>query len=154
MPPAMSFADTYGQEVIESRRIRSERARFWAKLVGFALMLLVAVTLRSEPELRSALVSAGVERLMALRGEAQPDAGLAIPSQVSAPTSDGDANRVMELLERMQPGTIGRNAAPPPPQGAGTVPNNQSAGIRVNRHSATGGPDGPRFIRVAPAQGD
>lgn len=56
----MSFRDVYSNEVLESRRARSQRARFWGKVVSIVLMLTVAVTLRTEPQLRSALVSAAM----------------------------------------------------------------------------------------------
>lgn len=68
----MSFADTYGHEVLESRRTRSQRAGFWAKLVSLMLMVLVAVTLRSEPELRRALIEASITAGMQITGRAAP----------------------------------------------------------------------------------
>lgn len=75
----MSFAETYAEERLESRRIRAERARFWAKCVSLILMLTVALALRSEPQLRQALMSAGVDGIAALAGQkpgrATPDLG-------------------------------------------------------------------------------
>ncbi len=64
----MDFKDIYADEVLEARRDRSKRARFWAKIVSLVLVLTVASTLRSEPQLRLALMSAGVDGISALRG--------------------------------------------------------------------------------------
>lgn len=67
----MSFSDVYANEVLESRRTRSDRARFWAKIVSFLLMITVAVTLRSDPQLRVALISAAMNGVSNVMGTAQ-----------------------------------------------------------------------------------
>lgn len=60
----MSFAGTYNEEIIASRRDRSRRAFFWAKITSVLLMLTIAVTLRAEPELRRVLMDAGMDAVM------------------------------------------------------------------------------------------
>lgn len=154
----MSFSDTYGQEVIESRRIRSERARFWAKLVGILLMLLVAVTMRSEPELRTALVGGAVERIMAMRGQGGPETGPALPFPAALPgtgtsKSGSDADRVMELLKRIEPGGIGQTPRTIPPDSLTTAAPHPATGgtesprdeVKVNRFGSRSDKDQPRF---------
>lgn len=64
----MSFEETYQAEVLQSRRTRSQRAHFWAKITGFVLMLTIGVTLRSEPEFRKAIIEAGMDGVMAVSG--------------------------------------------------------------------------------------
>lgn len=77
----MSFEETYQAEVLQSRRTRSQRAHFWAKITGFALMLTIAVTLRSEPEFRMAIIEAGMAGVMAVTGKVAP----ASPDRSNAP---------------------------------------------------------------------
>lgn len=81
----MTFAGTYRDEVIASRRDRSRRAFFWAKVTSIVLMLTIAVTLRAEPDLRRLLMSAGMD---AIAGFARIKAGnraAALPVDVSTP---------------------------------------------------------------------
>ncbi|MEM6304678.1 MAG: hypothetical protein AAF744_08160 [Pseudomonadota bacterium] len=59
----MSFTDTYQEEIIASRRDRSRRAFFWAKITSLLLVITIGVTLRAEPELRRLLMSAGMDTI-------------------------------------------------------------------------------------------
>ena len=68
----MSFSDTYSQEVLHSRQVRSQRARFWAKIVSIALMITTAAVLHSEPQLRQAIMTAGMDGIMNLTGRTKP----------------------------------------------------------------------------------
>ena len=71
----MSFADTYTHEVLQSRRDRSRRAFFWARIVGLVLMITIGATLRADPELRAVLMRAGmdgVSKMANLQGGTQP----------------------------------------------------------------------------------
>lgn len=88
------FSDIYRAEVMQSRRDRSRRAFFWARIVGLALMLTIGATLRSEPELRSALARAGMDGVMAVAGRSQPDPRVAqISPSEKLPTSRIKVNR-------------------------------------------------------------
>lgn len=93
----MSFSDTYGHAVLETRRIRAQRARFWAKIVSFALMITVGVTLHTEPELRQGLMNAAMQGGMTLTG--RESAALApLPSFAS----DSDRAAVEKLLRQAE----------------------------------------------------
>jgi hypothetical protein len=108
-PVYMSFRDTYSNEVLESRRTRSQRARFWGKVVSIVLMVTVAVTLRTEPQLRSALVSAAMAGVMQVTGRSVPasspdftTAFQAIPVATSA--AEG-SKRVRDKIKINRPGS-------------------------------------------------
>ncbi|WP_281991355.1 hypothetical protein [Sulfitobacter geojensis] len=110
----MSFRDVYSNEVLESRRARSQRARFWGKVVSIVLMLTVAVTLRTEPQLRSALVSAAMAGAMQLTGRSVPAtspdftaAFQAIPADTPLPASD---TRVRDRIKINRPGSDANTA--------------------------------------------
>lgn len=103
----MSFRDVYSNEVLESRRARSQRARFWGKVVSIVLMLTVAVTLRTEPQLRGALVSAAMAGAMQLTGRSVPAtspnftaAFQANPADTPLPASD---TRVRDRIKINRP---------------------------------------------------
>lgn len=64
----MSFADTYREEVVESRRARGRTARFVGRLIGFVLALAFMATLQSQPELRQAMMEAGMRGVGAVMG--------------------------------------------------------------------------------------
>lgn len=88
------FSEIYRTEVLQSRRDRSRRAFFWARIVGLALMLTIGATLRSEPELRSALARAGMDAVMTVAGRSQPDPRVAqISSSEDLPKSRIKINR-------------------------------------------------------------
>lgn len=157
----MSFAETYSHEVIETRRIRAQRARFWAKLISLLLMITVAAVLRSEPQLRTALMSAAVDGVTALRGTDTPTPGTPVPTAQSPGTAMADPEAVLGLLRKMQPGKVPGTIDPAGQSQSGPVfgtsvpvePSAQSevpsagAGIKINRPS---GHSGPRFQRAAP----
>lgn len=122
----MSFAETYSHELLETRRIRSQRARFWAKIVSFALMLTLGATFYSEPQLRQAIMQTGMQGVMSLSGRsaAVPQTSVALPTDLAA---------LQNQLQQDQTGA---------PQ--------VSTGIKVNRF----GPDSsarPVFRKVQPA---
>ncbi|WP_386625464.1 hypothetical protein [Sulfitobacter geojensis] len=111
----MSFRDIYSNEVLESRLARSQRARFWGKVVSIVLMLTVAVTLRTEPQLRSALVSAAMAGAMQVTGRSVPAtspdltaAFQAVPANTPPPAS---GTRVRDRIKINRPGS-GADAAP------------------------------------------
>lgn len=119
----MSFAETYSYERLETRRIRSQRARFWAKVVSLLLMLTLGAVFYTEPQLRQSLMQAGMQGVMTLTGRN------ATPAQ--APDSGNVAN-LQQLLQQAQ----GSTPAPAP-----------EPGVRVNRY----GPETstrPQFQRV------
>ena len=88
------FSEIYRAEALQSRRDRSRRAFFWARIAGLALMLTIGATLRSEPELRSALARAGMDAVMATAGRSQPDPRVAqISASEDLPTSRIKVNR-------------------------------------------------------------
>ena len=64
----MTFRETYRSEVNESRRDRSRRACFWAKVVSIVLMVTIGATLRAEPQLRAALASVAMNTVLRLAG--------------------------------------------------------------------------------------
>ncbi len=57
----MRFAETYAHETLQSRKIRAQRAFFWARIVGLALMITIGATLRADPELRGVLMRVGMD---------------------------------------------------------------------------------------------
>ncbi len=90
----MSLSEIYRHEVLQSRRDRSRRAFFWARIMGLALMLTIGATLRSEPQLRSAIARAGMDVVLKASGPAQSTqtASLA-PDSSTLPTSRVKVNR-------------------------------------------------------------
>ncbi|NNE51112.1 MAG: hypothetical protein HKN30_01765 [Sulfitobacter sp.] len=82
----MEFSDTYREQVILSRSDRSRRAMFWSRILGILLMLLVAVILRTEPQLRSDLLRVGIETAMKLTQRYDPQA---LPVRGSEETENG-----------------------------------------------------------------
>ena len=117
----MGFADTYREEVLQSRRIRSRRVLFWSRIVGLALVILIAAILRAEPDLRRALLTAGMNtaaRVTGIGGEAGPTLAFANPQNASR-----------EAFPGISPAT---NPLPP-----SNLPRSQ---VKVNRHN-----HGPAF---------
>ncbi len=90
----MSFKETYRNEVLQSRRDRSRRAFFWARITGLVLLLTIGATLRSDPELGRALAVAGMDAVMDIAGNTQaaqmPQRG---PDQTAMPKSVVKVNR-------------------------------------------------------------
>ncbi|KIN61916.1 hypothetical protein Z946_772 [Sulfitobacter noctilucicola] len=80
----MTFSDIYSDEVYEARRDRAKRARFWAKVVSLMLVLTIGATLRSEPNLRLALMTAGMDGVLAVAGGAASDTGSGQPFDTPA----------------------------------------------------------------------
>lgn len=64
----MSFADTYREEVVESRRARGRSARFFGRLIGFVLALGFMATMQTQPELRQELINVGMRGVGAVMG--------------------------------------------------------------------------------------
>jgi len=87
-PLAMSFAETYKHEILQSRRDRSRRSMFWARILGLVLMLTIGAILRSEPQLRQGLMDAGIEAVLKLTKQDQPQHAIA-PLPTDAPGSGG-----------------------------------------------------------------
>ena len=133
----MSFDETYHHEVLKSRRTRSDRARFWAKVVSFVLMITFAATLRSEPQLRNALVEGGTQVVLSLTGKTAAYQPQARQPQAAMPD--------MQQLQKL----IGENQFRFD-QSPGAKPPVEETGIKVNR---SGVQSGPRFIKVNPGKG-
>ncbi len=132
----MSFEETYQAEVLQSRRTRSQRALFWAKIVGFALMLTIGAVLRSEPQLRQAIMGLGMDAIKTASDTKSP--AQSAPSGVPI-AGTPDISQIGALLSQMQ-GT--QAAAPPAPDPAvGKPTTGFRDAVRVNRHgSGQGGP--------------
>ncbi len=111
----MSFAGTSQEEIITSRRDRSRRAFFWAKITSVVLILTIAVTLRAEPDLRRLLMGAGMNAVMRFaninHGEdpAALPAGLPFPQAQAAQAEQSQLPRskvkVNRPAPRLDPGT-------------------------------------------------
>ncbi|KAJ03085.1 hypothetical protein PM02_10855 [Sulfitobacter mediterraneus] len=71
-PSGMSFGETYKHETLQSRRDRSRRSMFWARILGILLMLTIGAILRSEPQLRQDLMNAGINGILKLTKRDQP----------------------------------------------------------------------------------
>jgi len=69
---SMSFGETYKHETLQSRRDRSRRSMFWARILGLVLMLTIGAILRSEPQLRRDLMNAGINGILKLTKRDQP----------------------------------------------------------------------------------
>ncbi len=100
----MTFLENYRYEVLQSRRTRRTRALFWAKVLSLMLMILFAVTLRSEPQLRQALTSAAMETAMKVAGRvAQPQAAPG-PLMPDATGRVPDPSQMMRYLPTLMDG--------------------------------------------------
>lgn len=136
----MSFAETYSHELLETRRIRSQRARFWSKIVSLALMLTLGAVFYSEPQLRFALMQAGTKGVMQLTGRSAAGA-----SDAPALPGGGDLSGLQNLLQAAQQQSAAPNTSPRPT-------------VVINR-GGDSTPGQPRFQRVgngeeqAPVQG-
>ncbi len=125
----MSFREIYANEVLEQRRTRAQRARFWGKVVSLVLMLTIAVTLRTEPQLRRALISAAMAGAMQVTGRSVP-----------AATPD--------LPERFQDGFQAMSARTPAPANSTGIRDR----IKVNRPGAALAPTPAQIDMRAVAQ--
>ncbi|MGC1503094.1 MAG: hypothetical protein WA782_03035 [Sulfitobacter sp.] len=109
----MSFRDIYSNEVLESRRTRSQRARFWGKIVSILLMLTVAVTLRTEPQLRGALISAAMAGAMHVTGRSVPASSPDVPVAFAAPPhSSPEPVGNTKIRDRIKVNRPGSSSAP------------------------------------------
>lgn len=68
----MSFADTYREQVVQSRQDRARKALFLSRIVGVILMIAIAFVLRVEPALRTAIAEAGMDLMTQMTGRAAP----------------------------------------------------------------------------------
>jgi len=137
---AMSFQDVYHNEVLVSRRTRSQRASFWAKILGVVLMIVIGATLRSEPQLRQALVTAGMDGVAAVSGQVQ--SSRTEPSAAAQTFQLPDVSQMKAML------TQSKHAQAQYAQADIAVQTQVVArprdAVRVNRHGAPGGLK-PRF---------
>lgn len=115
-PDAMNFQATYQAEVLQSRRTRSQRAHFWAKVIGIVLMITIGATLRSEPQLRQAIMNAGMDGVMAVTGQEMP----AAQGQSTYPADMAAMQGLLAEASRMQETT--------------TPQNHPTDAVKVNRH--------------------
>ncbi|KIN70879.1 hypothetical protein Z945_3343 [Sulfitobacter noctilucae] len=139
----MTFSENYTFEVLQSRRIRRQRALFWAKILSFMLMILVAVTLRSEPQLRMALFTAVTDAGMRVMGKTDQAVVQTDESQLS------DMLQNPDLKEVMQAAPMQFTAPPSEVQAPATRDNSQGNRIKVNRPGAASGTS-TTFKRVVP----
>ena len=97
----MTFSENYRYEVLQSRRTRRTRALFWAKVLSLLLMILVAVTMRSEPHLRQALTSAAMEAAMNVAGkvtQAQAEPSASVPDDMDRVPDPSQMMRYLPTL--------------------------------------------------------
>ncbi len=69
---SLNFKATHRDEVFRSRRDRSRRALFAARVIGLLLLLTIVAALRSEPEFRQALAGAGKKAVLGLASHVPP----------------------------------------------------------------------------------
>lgn len=123
----MSFDETYQAEVLLSRRARSQRALFWAKIVGFVLMLTVGATLRSEPQMLRAIMGLGMDAIKTAGPTQAPPASVQVGNMP-------DLSQIGSLLSQVQ------GAQPPAPQlqepALAKPTNGFTDAVRVNRHGS------------------
>lgn len=90
----MTFADTYREQVVQSRQDRARKALFWSRIVGLMLMLLVAFVLRVEPGIRTAFAEAGMEIMTKMTGRQAPTQTAEVaPAQSTLPRDRVKVNR-------------------------------------------------------------
>lgn len=90
----IEFREIYRTEVLQSRRDRSRRAFFWARITGLTLLLTIGATLRSEPELRNAIAGAGMDAVMLIAGRSSTAPRVSPePTAENLPTSRIKVNR-------------------------------------------------------------
>lgn len=124
----MTFAQTYREERLISRRSRARKARIAGRIIGFGLSACFLVALRTEPQLRAmvedlalAVIGGSDERSRgATAGQSNPQAE-AINALGYAPGSE-------EALALEELGITDAPAAPPAAQGQ--LPQSR---VKVNR---------------------
>lgn len=90
----MTLADTYREQVVQSRQDRARKAIFLSRIVGLMLMLLIAFVMRVEPNLRSAFAEAGMELMTKMTGRDAPtQTASAAPAQSTLPRDRVKVNR-------------------------------------------------------------
>lgn len=90
----MTLADTYREQVVQSRQDRARKAIFLSRIVGLMLMLLIAFVMRVEPDLRSAFAEAGMELMTKMTGRDAPtQTASAAPPQSTLPRDRVKVNR-------------------------------------------------------------
>lgn len=61
----MTFAQTYREERLISRRSRARKARILGRMIGFGLTICFVVALRTEPQLRAAVENLAIAAISA-----------------------------------------------------------------------------------------
>lgn len=90
----MAFADTYREQVVQSRQDRARKALFMSRIVGLMLMLLIGFVLRAEPDLRAALAEAGMNGIAKMTGRDVPtQTASAAPAESALPRDRVKVNR-------------------------------------------------------------
>ena len=90
----MTLADTYREQVVQSRQDRARKALFMSRIVGLILMLLIAFVLRVEPNLRTAFAEAGMDLMTKMTGRDAPtQTAEATPAQSTLPRDRVKVNR-------------------------------------------------------------
>ena len=134
IPYCMTFSDTYAQEVLQSRRTRSQRAGFWAKIVSILLAVTVIATFRSEPELRQGLTLAASDAVLKLTGRQA-----ALSAAASRKSSGTNGSALQEMMQK-------QGAMPQPDMG-------RLDAVKVNRPGLDQG-QSHLSKRVSPAVSD
>ena len=90
----MTLADTYREQVVQSRQDRARKSLFMSRIVGLMLMLLIAFVLRVEPNLRTAFAEAGMDLMTKMTGRDAPtQTAEAAPAQSTLPRDRVKVNR-------------------------------------------------------------
>ena len=137
----MTFCNTYAEEVLQSRRTRSQRAGFWAKVVSVLLAVTLIATFRSESELRQELTLAASDAVLKLTGRQAALSAAANQQQSGASVPAWQAkmrDTQSQMMQEMHDG----GASPQPDTARANT-------IKVNRHSLNQ-TRGHGFKRITP----
>lgn len=105
----MSFADTYREERLISRRSRARKARIAGRVIGFALTALLVVALRTEPQLRAMVEDLALAVIGGAEESRQDAAGAAQTGAIDA-LGFSQGSEEVQLLEQLG---IGETQAAP-----------------------------------------
>ncbi len=107
----MTFADTYREERLISRRSRARKARIAGRIIGFGLTACFVVALRTEPQLRAVVEELA---LAVIGAEGRQTADTGRDPQAAAIDSLGYAEGSQEARTLEQLGIAGSDAPSAP----------------------------------------
>lgn len=96
----MSFADTYREERLISRRSRARKARIAGRVIGFALTAMLVVALRTEPQLRAMVEDLALAVIGGAEESRQDAAGAAQTGAIDA-LGFSQGSEEAQLLEQL-----------------------------------------------------